>query len=72
MSLVSARRQLLMLIAGYAQELSSRHKDRRNRTHVDHSLTITDIVNETSLFVKSNHTCYYRQLISCICSRHKQ
>jgi len=28
-----------MLIAGYAQEVSSRRKDRRNRTHVDHSLT---------------------------------
>jgi len=39
MSLVSARRQLLMLIAGYAQEVSSRRKDRQNRTHVDHSLT---------------------------------
>ena len=25
-----------MLIAGYAQEVSSRHKNRRNRTHVDH------------------------------------
>ena len=31
MSLVSARRQLLMLIAGYAQEVSSRRKDRRCR-----------------------------------------
>ena len=39
MSLVSAWRQLLMLIAGCAQEVSSRRKDRRNRTHVDHSLT---------------------------------
>ena len=39
MSLVSGWRQLLMLIAGYAQEVSSRRKDRRNRTHVDHSLT---------------------------------
>jgi len=38
MSLVSAWRQLLMLIAGYAQEVSSRHKDWWNRTHVDHSL----------------------------------
>ena len=28
-----------MLIAGYAQEVSSRHKDRQNRTHVDRSLT---------------------------------
>jgi len=37
MSLVSARRQLLMLIAGYAQGVSSRLKDRRNRTQVDHS-----------------------------------
>ena len=35
MSLVIARRQLLMSIAGYAQEVSSRHKDRRNRMHVD-------------------------------------
>jgi len=39
MSFVSAWRQLLMLIVGYAQEVSSSHKDRRNRTHVDHSLT---------------------------------
>jgi len=39
MSLVSAWRQQLMLIAGYAQEVSCRRKDRRNRTHVDHSLT---------------------------------
>jgi len=41
MSLVSAGRQQLMLIAGYAQEVSSRCKNRRNRTrtHVDHSLT---------------------------------
>ena len=31
--------RLLMLIAGYAQEVSSRRKDRQNRTHVDHSLT---------------------------------
>ena len=37
MSLVSARRQLLMLIAGYAQGVSFRLKDRRNRTQVDHS-----------------------------------
>jgi len=36
MSLVSAWRQL---IDGYAQEVSSRRKDRQNRTHVDHSLT---------------------------------
>ena len=28
-----------MFIAGYAQEVSSRRKDRQNRTHVDHSLT---------------------------------
>jgi len=28
-----------MLIAGYAQEVSSTRKDRQNRTHVDHSLT---------------------------------
>jgi len=28
-----------MLIAGYAQEVSSKRKDRRSRTHVDHSLT---------------------------------
>ena len=41
MSLVSAGRQLLllMLINGYSQEVSSRRKDRRNRTHVDRSLT---------------------------------
>jgi len=37
MSLVSAGRQQLMLIAGYAQEVSSRCN--RTRTHVDHSLT---------------------------------
>ena len=35
MSLVSAWRQLLMLIAGYSQEVSSTRKDRQNRTHVD-------------------------------------
>jgi len=40
MSLVSASGQLLMLIAGYAREVSSRRKDRRNRTHVDYSLTV--------------------------------
>ena len=28
-----------MLIAGYAREVSSRREDRRNRTHVDRSLT---------------------------------
>jgi len=39
MSLMSALSQLLMLIAGYAQEVNCRCKDRRNRTHVDHSLT---------------------------------
>ena len=38
MSLVSARSRLLMLIARYAQEVSSRQVNRRNRTHVDHSL----------------------------------
>ena len=42
MSLVSARRQLLTLIAGCAQEVSSGPKDRRNRTHVDHSLTCSE------------------------------
>ena len=29
-----------MLIAGYAQEVSSRRKDRRNRTQFDHSLNV--------------------------------
>jgi len=38
-----------MLIAGYAQEVSSRYKDRRNRTHVDHSLTCCS--EENSKFV---------------------
>ena len=28
-----------MLIAGYAQEVSSKRRDRRNRTHIDHCLT---------------------------------
>ena len=31
-----------MLIVRYAQEVSSRGKDRRNRTHVDHSLTCSE------------------------------
>ena len=37
-----------MLIAGYAQEVSSRRKDRRNRTHVDHVWIDTEF-----LFAKS-------------------
>ena len=37
-----------MLIAGYAQEVSSRRKDWRNRTHVDHSLTCCSEKNSQS------------------------
>jgi len=49
MPLVSACRQLLMLIAEYAQEVSSRREDRRNRTHVDHSLTRCSEENSASM-----------------------
>ena len=37
-----------MLIAGYAQEVSSTRKDRRNRTHVDYSLTCCSEENSKS------------------------
>ena len=44
-----------MLTAGYAREVSSRREDRRNRTHVDHSLTRCSEENSTS---QSTHLCF--------------
>ena len=49
MSLVSARRRLLLSIAGYAQEVSSRPNERRNRTHVDHSVVARKIQKSSTL-----------------------
>ena len=68
MSLVSAWRQLLMLIAGYAQEVSSRRKDRRNRTHVDHSLTCCSEENSrvhVIAWLSVLVACYRSSLTSC-------
>ena len=46
MSLVSASIQLLMLVAGCTQEVSSRRRpnDRRNRTHVEHIYIVRHVV----------------------------
>ena len=66
-----------MLIAGYAQEVSSRRKDRRNRTHVDHSLTCCSgktkfqwaqrqISGKGPLFTSN---ALLRYLVNCICVR---
>ena len=46
-----------MLIAGYAQEVSSRRKDRRNRTHVDRSLTCCSGATENARHENAGPNC---------------
>jgi len=48
-----------MLIAEYAQEVSSKCEDRRNSTHVDHSLTCC---SEENSKVLGQQKVYFSQL----------
>jgi len=50
-----------MLIAGYAQEVSSRRKDRRNRTHVDHRSPVEgEFLRDNTVVVAA---CSYELLV---------